>query len=130
MTDRSEYEARQAASVAADDAIAKAGGVTACKVIERPVCLVSRFAERADLPPGSLLSRMSPAVAATLAGMELHEPVSLRQLPGKWWIANVDLASVNPGFEAGGGTTRVVASSEELDHRYSDGYCELYCLVR
>jgi len=125
MTDRSEYEARQAAIVAADDAIAKAGGVIACKVIERPVCLVSRFAERAGLPPGALLSRMSPAVAATLAGMGLHEPVSLRLMAGKWWIANVDIASVNPGFEAGGGTARVVATSEELAHRYGDGYCEV-----
>ena len=125
MSDRREYEARQAASVAADDAIARAAGVTAGKLVERPVCLVTSFTERADLPPGALLCRMSAEVAATLAGIGLHEPVSLRQLPGKWWIANVDLASVNPGFEAGGGNTRVVASSEELDHRYGDGYCEV-----
>ncbi len=102
MSDRSEYQARQAASVAADDAIAKAAGVTACKVIERPVCLVTSFAERADLPPGALLYRMSPEIAATLAGIGLHEPVSLRHLPGKWWIAEIDAAAENSSFEPGG----------------------------
>ncbi len=121
MSDRSEYQARQAASVAADDAIAKAAGVTACKVIERPVCLVTSFAERADLPPGALLCRMSPEIAATLAGMGLHEPVSLRHMPGKWWVVDVDAAAENPNFEPGGCTVRKMVTTEELQHRFG-GY--------
>ena len=125
MSDRSEYQARQAASVAADDAIAKAAGVTACKVIERPVCLVTSFAERADLPPGALLYRMSPEIAATLAGIGLHEPVSLRHLPGKWWIAEIDAAAENSGFEPGGCMVRKVVSTEELQQRLGGYFCQV-----
>ncbi len=125
MSDRSEYQARQAASVAADDAIAKAAGVTACKVIERPVCLVTSFAERADLPPGALLCRMSPEIAATLAGMGLHEPVSLRNLHGKWWIAEIDAAAENSSFEPGGGVLRQVVTTGELQHRFAGYFCQV-----
>ncbi len=125
MSDRSEYQARQAASVAADDAIAKAAGVTACKVIERPVCLVTSFAERADLPPGALLYRMSPEIAATLAGIGLHEPVSLRHLPGKWWIAEIDAAAENSSFEPGGCMVRKVVSTEELLQRLGGYFCHV-----
>ena len=57
MSDRSEYQARQAASVAADDAIAKAAGVTACKVIERPAAVGFPLV---DL---SLAGDISPSVA-------------------------------------------------------------------
>ena len=117
MSDRSEFRARQAASVAADDAIAKAAGVTACKVIERTVCLVPSFAERADLPPGALLCRISPEIVATLVGMGLHVPVSLRQLPGKWWIADIDAAAENNSFEPSGCMVRRVVSTEELQQR-------------
>lgn len=125
MSDRSEYQARQAASVAADDAIARAAGVTACKMIESPVCLVTSFAERADLPSGALLCRMSPEIAATLAGMGLHEPVSLRHLPGKWWIADIDAAAENPSLEPGGGMVRKVVSTEELQQRLGGYFCQL-----
>ncbi len=125
MSDRSEYQARQAASVAADDAIAKAAGVTACKVIERPVCLVTSFAERANLPPGALLCRMSPEIAATLAGIGLHEPVSLRHLPGKWWIADIDAAAENPSLEPGGCMVRKVVSTEGLQHRFGRYFCQV-----
>ena len=125
MSDRTEYEARQAASVAAEDAIARAAGVTACKLIERPVCLVTSFAERADLPPGALLCRMSPEIAAKLAGMGLHEPVSLRHLASKWWVADVDAAAENSNFEPGGCTVRKVVSTEELQHRFGGYFCQV-----
>lgn len=123
MSDRSEYQERQAASIAADDAIARAAGVTACKAIERPVCLVTSFAERADLPPGALLCRMSPEIAAALSRMGLHEPVSLRHLPGKWWIADIDAAAENSSFEPGGCMVRKVVTTEALQRRYSQDYC-------
>ena len=125
MGDRSEYQARQAASVAADDAIARAAGVTAAKAVERPVCLVTSFAERADLPPGALLCRMSPEIAATLAGMGLHEPVSLRNLPGRWWVVDVDAAAENPNFEPGGCTVRKMVTTEELQHRFGGYFCQV-----
>ena len=123
MSDRSDYESRQAAALASDDAIARAAGVTVAKVADRPVCLVTNFAERADLPPGTLLCRISAEVAAKLDVLGLHEPISLRQLPGKWWIANVDMASVNPVIEAGGGMATVIASSEALASEYAGNYC-------
>lgn len=124
MTDRSEYEARQAAAVDADDAIAQAAGVTAAKDVERPVCLVTSFAERADLPSGALLCRMSAEVAVRLAGMGLHEPVSLRGLPGRWWVVDVDAAAENPNFEPGGCAVRKVVTTEDIQHRYSAYYCQ------
>lgn len=118
-------EARQAASIAADDAIARAAGVTAARIVERPVCLVSSFAERADLPPGALLCRMSAEVTVMLAKMGLHEPVSLRQLPGKWWMADIDAAAENPNFEPGGCMVRKVVSTEELLHRFGGYFCRV-----
>lgn len=125
MSERSDYEARQAASVAADDVIARAAGETACKVIERSVCLVTSFAERADLPPGALLCRMSPEIAATLAGMGLHEPVSLRHLAGKWWVADIDAAAENHSFEPGWCMVRKVVSTEEVQQRLGGYFCQV-----
>jgi hypothetical protein len=55
----------------------------------------------------------------------LRPCLSLRNLPDKWWLANVDIASVNSNSESGGGTVRVGASTAELAHRYSDYYCEV-----
>lgn len=125
ISDQSEYHAHQAASVAADDAIARAAGVTTCKVIERPACLVTSFAECADLPPGALLCRMSSEIAAKLAWMGLHEPVSLRHLPGKWWIADMDAAAENPSFELGCSAIRKMVTTEELLHRFCGYYCQV-----
>ena len=123
MSDRSDYEARQAASVAAGDAIARAAWVTTAKIVERPVCLVSTFAERADLPPGALLCGMTQEVVASLATMGLHEPVSLRSLPGRWWVIDVDAAAENPNFEIGACMVSKVATTEEIQHRYSAYFC-------
>lgn len=125
MADFRDYRAKQEAARLTDDAIAKASGEKNSKLVERSVCLVTSFSERSDLPPGTLLNRMSPAVVQTLASMGLHEPISLRNLPNKWWVANVDIASVNSGFESGGGTVRVTASTEDIVHRYSHYYCEV-----
>lgn len=125
MNDLEKYLARQAASVAAGDAIAKAGGVSAAKVIERPVCLVTSFAERADLPPGTLLCGMAPAVVARLAAQGVHEPVSLHCLPGRWWVIDVDAAAENPNFEIGAFMVSKVATTEEIQHRYSAYFCRV-----
>ncbi len=125
MSDRSDYEARQAASVAAGDAIARAAGVTTAKIVERPVCLVSTFAERADLPPGALLCGMTQEVVASLATLGLHEPVSLRNLPGRWWVVDVDAAADNPSLEPGGCMVRKVATTGELQHRFSGYFCRV-----
>ena len=125
MSDRDEYQARQAASVAAGDAIDRAAGVTAAKAVERPVCLVASFAERSDLPHGALLCRMSNAVASSLVGMGLHEPVSLRHLPGKWWVVEVDAAAENSSLEPGGGVLRQVVTTGELQHRFSGYFCQV-----
>lgn len=123
--DFKEYLAKQEAARLTDDAIAKAAGEKNSKCVDRPVCLVMSFAERVDLPLGSLLIKMTPAVANTLASMGLHEPVSMKNFPDKWWLANVDIASVNSNFESGGGTTRVEASTADLVHHYSYYYCEV-----
>jgi|WetSurMetagenome_2_1015567.scaffolds.fasta_scaffold288650_2 hypothetical protein len=125
MGDFEDYRAKQEAARLSDDAIAKAVGKKNSKSVERSVCLVRSFAKRDDLPLGSLLIKMTPEVAQTLASVGLHEPVSLRNLPGKWWLANVDIASVNANFEAGGSTVRVEASTADLAHRYSYYYCEV-----
>jgi len=125
MTDFRDYRAKQEAARLTDDAITKAAGEKNSTLVERSVCLVTSFAERSDLPPGTLLNRMSPDVVQALASMGLHEPVSLKNLPDKWWLANVDIASVNSSFESGGGTVRVEASTADLVHRYSYHYCEV-----
>lgn len=125
MSERDEYLARQSAASVAADAIAKAGGVTACKMVDRPVCLVTCFAERADLPPGTLLCVMAPEVAASLAEMGLHEPVSLRNLPGCWWVVDVDSAAENPSFESGGCMVRKVVTTGELQQRFGGYFCRV-----
>lgn len=125
MNDRREYEACQAASVAANDAIDRAAGVTAAKTVARPVCLVTSFTERADLPLGTLLCRMSNEVASTLAGMGLHEPVSLRHLPGKWWVVDVDAAAENPNFESGCCMVRKVVSTADMQCRFAGYFCQV-----
>ena len=123
MSDLDKYLARQAASAAAGDAIVRAAGVTAAKVVERPVCLVSSFAERSDLPPGTLLCGMAPEVIKALAELGLHEPVSLRSLPGHWWVIDVDAAAENPNLEIGACMVHKVATTEEIQPRYSAYFC-------
>lgn len=123
MSDLDKYLARQMAASLASDAIAKAHGESASKVVERAVCLVTSFAERSDLPPGTLLCGMTPDVVKTLAALGLHEPVSLRSLPGRWWVIDVDAAVENPNFEIGACMVSKVVTTEEIQRRYSAYFC-------
>jgi hypothetical protein len=68
---------------------------------------------------------MTPNVVSALEIKGLNEPVSLTLLPGLWWIAQVDVSSDNPIFEAGGATTEVITNTELLAGHYSYAYCEV-----
>ena len=69
---------------------------------------------------------MLPEVVKNLAALGLYEPVSLRNLAGKWWHARVDAAYDNPDMELGCGMFKKVASTEYLLHRYRGYYCEVF----
>jgi hypothetical protein len=120
-----DFVAQQKAIRLADNLIRKASGAERSHIVERPVVLATSFEERADLPGGTLICKMTTQVATALAAIGLHEPVSVRSLPGKWWLANVDMAAVNSNCEPGGGATQLVVSSEELRCRYGAYYCEV-----
>ena len=120
-----DFVAQQKAIRLADNLIRNASGAERSHIVERPVVLATSFEERADLPGGTLICKMTPQVATALAAIGLHEPVSVRSLPGKWWLANVDMAAVNSNCEPGGGATQLVVSSEELRCRYGAYYCEV-----
>ena len=123
MTDQNRLLAEQEANRIAGAAMAKAAEPSPTHIVSRPVCLVTNFAPRDDLPLGTLLTKMSPVVVATLANMGLHEPVSLKLLPNKWWIAQADASTDNPNFEAGGATIEVIADTKMLTLHYSTAYC-------
>ena len=125
MSKLDDYMARQKANAFAEQMISKAAGEKRSHVVERPVVLATSFEERADLPGGTLICKMTPQVATALAAIGLHEPVSVRSLPGKWWLANVDMAAVNSNCEPGGGAAQLVGSSGELRCRYGAYYCEV-----
>ena len=125
MSKLDDYMARQKANALAEETISNAAGEKRSHVVERTVVLASSFEEHADLPGGTLICRMTPEVATALSAIGLHEPVSVRALPGKWWLANVDAAAVNSNFESGGGAVQLVVSSEELRCRYGAYYCEI-----
>jgi len=91
----------------------------------RPTCLVTSFGERSDVPAGTIMVKMSPRVVDALNIMGLHEPVSLKLLPGMWWVVRVDVSSDNPNIEAGGATMEVVTATEQLIHHYCAAYCEV-----
>ena len=125
MSKLDQYLARQQAVAIADAAIAKATGPRPCGRTERPVVFATSFEERPDLPEGTAICKMVPAVAAVLAEAGLHEPVSIRRLPSCWWRLHVDLAALGIVAESGCGMTEVVASSEELRHRFIGYYKEI-----
>ena len=125
MTDLKKFLAEQDANRMARDAMVEAAGPSTSKVVSRPVSLVTNFAQRADLPVGTLLIKMAPAVVEALANIGLHEPVSLKSLPDRWWVAQADASTDNPNFEAGGSTVEVITDTEMLTHRYSTAYCEV-----
>jgi hypothetical protein len=68
---------------------------------------------------------MTQEVVASLATMGLHEPVSLRNLPGRWWVVDVDAAADNPSLEPGGCMVRKVVSTEELLQRLGGYFCHV-----
>jgi hypothetical protein len=121
MSKLDEYIARRQAIAVAETAIARAAGPRSAGWRRSPVVLMTRFEERADLPKDISICLMTADVAATLAAVGLHEPVSLRQVDGKWWRVNVDLAALGLVSEPGCGMTEVVASSDDLRGQY-DGY--------
>lgn len=119
------YLARQQAVALADAAITRAAGPRTGGRASSPVVFATTFEEHADLPEGTAICKMSPTVATALAAAGLHEPVSIRRLPGKWWRLYVDLAALGLVAEPGCGMTEVVASSEELHHRFIGYYKEI-----
>jgi hypothetical protein len=125
MVDLNKLLAEQEARRLAGAALVKAAGASTSSVVSRPVCLVTSFAKRSDVPVGTLLVKMSSHVVDALLAMGLYEPVSLSLLPGQWWVANVDASVDNASFEAGGCTTVVITTTEVLSQRYSSAYCEV-----
>ncbi len=125
MTNLNEYVARQKAIQLADEAIKNAAGPRQSHVAQRTVVLATNFAERSDLPAGTTICKMSPAVVEALSALGLHAPVSLGVLPGRWWVAKVDASAENPNFEPGGCMVRVVASTEQLQCHYGAYCCEV-----
>ncbi len=96
--------------------------------VVRPRCLVERHPSQGDLsnvPDGTVLITMASGVAAELAKLGLREPVSLTQLKGLWWVAQVDAAHIYRFMEYGGAYCTVAASTHQLVHEYSSGYCSL-----
>jgi hypothetical protein len=125
MSELDEYMARRQAIAVAEAAIVKAAGPRPAGRTRSPVVLMTRFEERADLPKDISVCLMTADVAATLAAAGLHEPVSLRQLDGKWWRVNVDLAALGLVSEPGCGMTEVVASSDDLRGQYNGYYRQI-----
>ena len=125
MSKLDEYMARRQAIALAEAAIARAAGPRPTGWIRWPVVLMTRFEVRTDLPRGISICLMTPDLAATLAAAGLHEPVSLRHLPGSWWRANVDLAALGLVSEPGCGMTEVVNSSDELCGQYEGYYRQI-----
>ena len=125
VTDFKNNLAERDANRMARDAMSEVAGRSTSNVVTRSVCLVTHFAQRADLPVGTSLIKMAPAVVEALAHMGLHEPVSLKTLPDRWWVAQADASTDNPNLEAGGCTVEVIADTEMLTQHYSTAYCEV-----
>lgn len=125
MADLKTLFAQQEARLMTAAALSKAAGPASSQAVTRPVCLVTSYAPRSDVPDGMLLVKMMPNVVAKLAAMGLHEPVSLAQLPKLWWAAHVDKCSENSMIESGAGWDAVVTSSENLINHYAFAFCEV-----
>jgi hypothetical protein len=63
--------------------------------------LATSFVNAGGLPVAASITRMSRVIGEKLAAIGLHEPVSLRSLPGKYWQANIDASFENPSMESG-----------------------------
>lgn len=77
--------------------------------------LATSIKVRDGLPATACIRKMSDTVAKNLAALGLHEPVSLRLLPGKWWKAHVDAADVGLAMEYGCGYVVRYLRTESLD---------------
>lgn len=103
---------RQQARELADATLEKAAGPR--KHDGGGTYLATSFKQRDDLPVLASIRKMSDKVVRNLAELGLHEPVSLRMLPGHWWKANVDAAEVGELREYGCGYVTIFLSSERL----------------
>jgi hypothetical protein len=124
MDNVEKYIAEQQSRELADQVIRVANIEKLGTPSNRPTCLVTSFQQRSDLPASTSLIKMSQEVENNLKAIGLNEPVSLRQVQDKWWIANVDASVDNPNLESGGCMTRVIGTTEELARRYWAVYCE------
>jgi hypothetical protein len=109
-----EYELKQESMRIASEALDKASAPEASNVVQRHVYLATSFQQRSDLPVTASIRKMSDKVVRNLADLGLHEPVSLRMLPGRWWKANVDAAEIGELREYGCGFVTLMLSSERL----------------
>ncbi len=79
--------------------------------------LTSSFKQPDTLPATASLRRMSLTVALRLAEMGLREPVSLQELPNRWWTVNIDAAELGLTSEYGEAFVSRILSTEELAER-------------
>lgn len=110
--DVSELILRQRARELADETLEKAAGQR--RQTEGGTYLVTSFKQRDDLPVLASLRKMTDNVVRNLVEIGLHEPVSLRMLPGRWWKAHVDAAELGEVSEYGCGYATLFLSSEDL----------------
>jgi len=110
--DINELIRRQQARILAESTLERAAGQQ--RLVGGGTYLVTSFKQRDDLPITASLRKMSENVVSNLAQLGLHEPVSLRILPGRWWKAHVDAAEVDVVREYGCGYVTRILSSEQL----------------
>lgn len=110
--DVNELILRQRARELADETLEKAAGQR--RQTEGGTFLVTSFKQRDDLPVLASLRKMTDNVVRNMAELGLHEPVSLRMLPGCWWKAHVDAAEVGELREYGCAYVTLLLSSEDL----------------
>lgn len=91
----------------------------------RQAYLVSTEVRTDDLPDGALQCQVSAPVANHLRSIGSPLPMPLQSLPGKWWVADIDIAAVNPNSEPGCATTSVEVTSEEIEAAYAFFYCHV-----
>jgi hypothetical protein len=125
-----EYQLRQESERLSQEVIAQAASPKSSQADNRLGYLVTHFGKRSDLPEYAVLCKMLPKVVRNLAALGLHEPVSLKGLLGKWWLAHVDMAFDDPRMETGGAMVNKVASTEDLLCIFSGYYCEVTARVK
>jgi hypothetical protein len=109
-----DYERQQESIRLTNEAIDRASAPIASNMVQRHAYLATSFRQRDDLPALASIRKMSDKVVRNLAELGLHEPVSLRMLPGRWWKVNVDAAEIGQLREYGCGYVTLFLSSERL----------------